>query len=200
MPNIAETIELLDEFNKLPKGWNFGAGRPSAPLAAMQARTALYFAYQLGLEEVEAFPGTDGQVQLNFYKGEADLELMFEINGSIAITLEREGEYVYLSKNGSLNDVLKHLKEFHLNTCRIYVSSILSGTTQLRKGALQAPHSHPRATARVYQSSTRNAARNTVAQYAITLQSTIRESPAHRLSFGKSQPNKSPKIVPSCIA
>jgi hypothetical protein len=200
MPSIVETIELLEKFSKLPKGWNFGSGWPSAPLAAMQCRSALYVAYQLGLDDLEAFPGTDGEIQLNFFKSDADLELMFEINGTITITLEREGECVRLAKDASLNDVFKYLKEFQLNECRTSVSSILNGTTLLEKNVLQAPRLSPQAMARVYRSFTKNAAKNTVAQYVPTLQNITRASQGHRLSFGKSQPTKSQKIVHSCTA
>lgn len=200
MPSIVETIELLETFSKLPKGWNFGSGWPSAPLAAMQCRSALYFAHTLGLDDIEAFPGTDGEIQLNFYKGNADLELMFEINGTIAITFEREGEYVRLAKDASLNDVFKYLKEFQLNECRTSVSSISNGTTLLEKSVLQAPRLSPQATAPVYRSSTKNAAKNTVEQYVPTLQNITRTSPAHRSSFGKSQPTKSRQLAHSSTA
>lgn len=195
MPSIVETIELLETFTKLPKGWNFGEGEPSAPLPLEQSKAILYFAHTLGLADIDAFPGTDGEIQLNIYKEDANIELMLEINGTIGVTFEEGDKYVRLARAVSLNEIFKYLKEFQYNKCRTSVSLTSQSTTFPEKSALQAPRSSPRVMESVYQLSIKNVGKNTAAQYAPTLQNIMRASREPQLSFGRSRTNKSPKPV-----
>lgn len=200
MPNTVETIELLESFRELPIGWNFGSGKPSATVAFEQSKVALSLAYSLGLNEMEAFPGNDGEIQLNVYKDDANLELMFEIDGTIDVTFEEGDTYVCLRHNSSLIDVFKYLKELQHNKCRSSVSLISQNTTVLSMEGLKAPHSNPQAMVPVFPSSAKNAAKNTVAQFVPTLQNIIRPSPVPRTSFGKYRLRKSQRPALSFTA
>lgn len=200
MPNVLETIELIESFSSLPKGWNFGSGEPSAPMPLELSKAVLYFAYNIGLVDFDAFPGTDGEIQLNLYKDDANIELMFEINGLVTVTFEEGDVYLRLARAASLKEVLKYLKEFQYNKCRTSVSSISQSTTSQEEGALQVPRLSLLATGAVYLWSAKNVERSTAEQSVRTFQNITRLPLAHQSSFGKSRTNKSPKIVHSCIA
>lgn len=196
MPNVFETIELIESFSNLPKGWNFGSGEPSAPRPLELSKAVLYFAYNIGLVDFDAFPGIDGEIQLNLYKDDANIELMFEINGLVGVTFEEGDVYLRLARAASLKEVLKYLKEFQYNKCRTSVSLISQSTTFPEKDALQAPPSSHRQTGAVYLSSVKSAGRNTVVQYVPTFQNIMPLQQAHQSSIGKSRTNRSHRHVP----
>jgi len=195
MPNVVQTIQLLEEFSKLPKGWNFGTGEPSALLPLRQSKAVLAFAYSLGLDDIDAFPGTDGEIQLNIYKNEANIELMFEINGTIGITFEERDNYIRLAREASLSEVFKYMKEFQYNKCRTSVSLISRSTTFPEKSVLQAQRLSPPATEAAYRLLAKNVVRNTVVRYVPTLHNIMPAWQGHLSSSGKSRTNKSRQTV-----
>ena len=191
MPNIVETIELLESFRELPLGWNFGSGKPAATVAFERSKAALNFAYTLGLNEMEAFPGNDGEIQLNVYKDDANLELMFEVDGTIGVTFEQGETYICLRQDSSLNEVFNYLQELQYNKCRSSVSLISRNTTALSMAGLKAPRSNHRAMEVAYQSLRRNVEKSIAEQYAPILRNITRTSPERQSSFGRSLTNKS---------
>lgn len=193
MPNIVQTIELVYSFSDLPNGWNFGSGGPTASVPLDQSVVILYAALALGLKEAEAFPGTDGEVQLNIYKGDYTLEMIFQLDGTISTTFEEGEKSIRLAKDASLNRAIKILKDFEYNKCRSYVSLISPSTTVQRKSGSQVWPSNPQVTVAVYPSLTRIVPKTKAAIYVHTLPSTMPAQQGRLSCFGKSLTNKSPK-------
>jgi hypothetical protein len=195
MPSFVETIRMVSSFANLPVGWNFGAGKPSSLMALYQSMAMLSHAFNAGLKEVEAFPGTDGEVQLNFYKDDTVLEMIFEINGTVSVTVDDGIKSVRLGKNVSQGGALRFLKEFEFNKCHSYVSSILNIITVSRVNDLPASHSDPRTMVAAFRLSRKNAPTSEVAASAYTPKITTRVQPGHLSSFGQSRTNVSPKAA-----
>lgn len=189
MVSINETIDLIHSFSQLPEGWNFGAGKPSAPLLLLQSKLILLLAYTYGLDEAEAFPGTDGEIQVNLYKDDATLELIFETNGNISVTLDENDTSIRLAKDIAPNKAIKFLKEFEFDKCRSFVSLISLNITVPRRSVLQVWHSVPPPTAVEYQSLRKNAAKSIATVYAHTSKRTMRIPQGRQSSFGKSRMN-----------
>lgn len=193
MIGILHILEQLESFGSLPTGWNFGAGEASSPLAFRQAVAVLNQASGLGFEDLEAFPGTDGEIQINFYKDNDSLEAIFEIDGTISITLDTGEKSVCLGRDISLKKAVKFLQEFAFDKCHSSVFLTSQTTTALNTNDLLAWRSDPPATGLVFRSSRRNVASNTVAASVYTQQRTMPAQRERLSSFGKSRMNVSRK-------
>lgn len=120
--NFLQVLQKLKSYTELPEGWNFGSGRPSAAMAMLRALVLLGKGFGFGLDDVETFPGIDGEVQVNFYKDTASLEMIFEIDGTITVTFDEGPKSIRLGENISQEKAVKFLEEFALNKCRSSVS------------------------------------------------------------------------------
>ncbi len=94
MPTITETIQKVHGFAKLPEGWHYGEGEPVGLEIIKQAEKFLLTAEGWGIEEANAFPGIDGQVELTLYIEDKTFAFMFELDGTISIVEETRGEIV----------------------------------------------------------------------------------------------------------
>ena len=192
MPSITETIDLLLSFSELPEGWNFGAGTASAPLAFSTGLFLLSTAIDLkGIDDIEAFPGTDGEIQLNFYKDAAMLEMIFEIDGTIVVTFEEGENSVQLAKATSTSKAIKFLEEFEYNKCRSSVFLTSQHIIVLDVAALLALRFDRPATVAESRSLTKIVAKNVAEASAYTSRSITREQRGYLSFFGKSRTNKS---------
>lgn len=191
MPSINETIDLLLSFGNLPEGWNFGVGTSTAPLPFANSALLLSVAIGLGINEIEAFPGTDGEIQLSFYKDTATLEMIFEIDGTIGVTFEEGEKSIRLAKAISNSKAVKFLEEFEYNKCRSYVSLTSQSTTALNVGALLASLSAQPTTVAGFRSLTKTVVKDKAAASAYTSRGIMRVQRGHLSSFGKSRMNKS---------
>lgn len=187
MPNINNIFEIIDDFSKLPKGWNFGEGVPSSPVALHQSRNILNFAGNLGLKDVEAFPGIEGEIQLCFYDAEFNLEIVFEINGTLTINLERDDETIFSKKNAVLNEAIKILKDFKYKKCHSYASLTSKYITVKGKNAYQVWRSDPRQKITASQLSIGSVQSRQAETSAIISKSSILGLQGYQSSFGKSQ-------------
>lgn len=190
MPSIAKTFELLDRFSKLPKGWNFGEGMPSSVTALRQSKIFLSLARELGLHDVEAFPGIDGEIQLCFYNENLTLEVTFEVDGTLTIVYEKDNEIIYTKQGVSFGETIKLLKDYKFKKCPFYESLTSAYTTVQGKNASQVWHLDPRQQTAVSLSSAENARRMSAIMSAATSVISTQELLEHQSSFGKSQTKK----------
>ncbi len=201
MPNINDTVDLIFKFSELPDGWNFGAGTCSATNAFGKSIFLLSDAVGLeGIDDIEAFPGVDGEIQLNFYKDDATLEMIFEIDGTIAITFEEGSKSVQLATAASYSKATKFLEEFAYNKCRSSVSLTSDHTTVRGSVALQASPFDRRVTVAGSRSLIRTAVKSGAEASAYTLRGTTPVQRGRLSSFGKSRTNKSQTRAPQITA
>lgn len=137
MANILETLNLIDSFAKLPKGWNFGEGVRASSLSLRQSKDMLRFAFDSGIREFEAFPGIDGEIQLCCYKEDDTLEITFEINGTTTVSFEKDDKRLFYKRGVAFNAAIKILKDFAYNKWRSFVQSTSTDTTAKRKNVSQ---------------------------------------------------------------
>ena len=195
MRSLLKAVELVISFADLPEGWNFGRGNPSAPLSLQQSIELLSRSPSGTLEDIEAFPGTDGEVQINFYEDEATLEMIFELDGTISVTLDEAEQSIRLGSSVSQDRALKFLKEFKFDKCRSFVFSTSRSTTALSiKDLLASPSGH-QMTVVEYPLLKKAVARNRVAASAYTLRGITRAPQGRPQSFGRSRTNVSPKAA-----
>lgn len=87
------TLTKIDSFASLPDGWDYGQGVPASANTVSRARDLYYELTQLGFTHTEAFPGTDGGIQLTAYEG--DLQHIIVIvrpSGEISLTHRINGQ------------------------------------------------------------------------------------------------------------
>ncbi len=83
-----KVIEKIDSFGSLPDGWDFGAGGP-APRVVRERAIKLYRWGALFGLRANAFPGSEGEVYVAFYRGVDTVEVCVNLDLSCTITLER---------------------------------------------------------------------------------------------------------------
>jgi len=91
MPTIQKTRAKVRGFAQLPEGWHFGKGIAPSPEARSAAQSLLGKAEQLDFQDVDAFPGVDGEIQVAIYRGEDDYEFTIEANGTITFAHDLNG-------------------------------------------------------------------------------------------------------------
>lgn len=194
MSAFIETLQLLNKFSQLPEGWHFSEGVPSAQLPSLHSGILLKLGYKMGLKDTEAFPGITGEIQLNFYNKDDALEYIFEVDGTINVTLEKNEEFIRLGEGVRLESAINFLTEFKSNRCHSYVSSILTTTTPNAKTGFLVWRSAliPQQASRLL---TKNA-RWSIAKAFATISAPTMRSPQVRQSFsGTFQKTKFPQLV-----
>lgn len=194
MATIGETFKLIESFSQLPKGWNFGEGAPSSPVALGQSKMVLSLARQLGMEDAEAFPGIDGEIQVCLYSKDLTLEITFEKDATATIIFEKGDEIVSNRTRMHFDDTIRILKDFKFK-CDSYELSTSNYITAQGKRDLQVWHLNPRHQMAVSPSLTANVQNRSVVVSANTLISSIKELAELPLFFGKFHPKKSPIIA-----
>jgi hypothetical protein len=190
MSNILETLEKLNSFTELPRGWNFGSGEPIARNVKINCSNVILVTYGLGLNDTDVFPGTEGDVQLDVYKGDATLELIFNTDGTVSVSFDENDTHVCLSRAASIGEVYKYLKEFQNDQCRLSAYLTSHATMSPESGDLRASRSRHRATEVGSQSSIGSVPRSIVEQSALTSRSTTQARQALQSSFGRYRPTR----------
>lgn len=78
--NIEDKIQ---GFKKLPAGWHFGEGIAAHPVAVGHAIALAREAAKLGYTNIDAFPGSDGEVMVCAHFGRHRLDLTCETDGTV---------------------------------------------------------------------------------------------------------------------
>lgn len=112
MPTIAETISKVNSFVELPEGWHYGEGVSPTVEICQNATKLLRVADFLGITRANAFPGVDGQIQVNFYIEKDVLEFTLELDGTITIAEDEGNNQVGFKEGASWNTAFAKLREF----------------------------------------------------------------------------------------
>lgn len=91
LKSIDRTIRKLARFAYLKHGWNYGEGGPIDWETIRQAARIANFAYGLGFERSNAFPGVSGEILIAFYKDDHCIEITLEADQHIVIVQESLG-------------------------------------------------------------------------------------------------------------
>lgn len=82
---IDATTQKIAGFAKLAVGWDYGDGGPIARKTINLAVLFVSFLRQLGFSDIDAFPGTGGEISLGVIHGDHYLEIVVEIDQTISI-------------------------------------------------------------------------------------------------------------------
>ena len=110
MPTIFETRQKLEDFLKLPKGWNFGEGLSPTRKSIALANGVLDRACDLGFQVANAFPGLSGEVQVNLYYGEHYFEFIIDPPDRVTFVYEQADEEKEYLEGVSLFEALSVLE------------------------------------------------------------------------------------------
>jgi hypothetical protein len=127
------TLAKIDSFASLPVGWDYGQGVPASVNTVSLARALYYELTQLGFTRTEAFPGTDGGIQLTAY--ERNLQHIIVIvrpSGEISLTHKinglRTGPSI-VAADRNMVKIKTSLREIARDKWNIFVSSTPSSLT-----------------------------------------------------------------------
>ncbi len=127
------TLAKIESFASLPVGWDYGQGVPASVNTVSLARDLYYELTQLGFTHTEAFPGTDGGIQLTVY--ERDLQHIIVIvrpSGEISLTHRinglRTGPSI-VAPDRNMVKIKTSLREIARDKWNIFVSSTPSSLT-----------------------------------------------------------------------
>jgi len=128
-----DTTQKIKGFLRLPKGWHFGKGvAPSEAIAEIAVALAAE-AVAKGFRATDAFPGTDGEIQVTAYHGSKYLEFTIDVHGSITFVHEDNEQEIDFERMLSIRNALQKIpwmpreSEWHL-------SGLSTVTTMIRKG------------------------------------------------------------------
>lgn len=135
MPSIFETINKLNSFKSLEEGWNYGEGNPLSSRIVAWAKGILDVAYGLGFSSADAFPGVNGEVQVNLYHGRYYFEFIVENSDSVMFVLEKDKKVVRVLEDLSLRQALSELERAY-QECDLSDTSTLNNTLIKHTGVL----------------------------------------------------------------
>jgi hypothetical protein len=115
----------LDSLANLKAGWHYGSGKAIHPASTSLGRLLANHASRLGIETVDAFPGTDGDLTISVYRGGEEFSFTINARGRIEFGSESQevpdGEVLdAMQAMARLSELasLKSWKSFSLSTSR----------------------------------------------------------------------------------
>ena len=189
MPTFSETIKLLDEFTELPAGWNYGEGSSISKPKVELGKSWLAFFRQAGFSRFNAFPGVDDEIRLRIYHQELMLDLFFETEKSVDITVRKGKEVLSYDESATPVRQKEIINSFINDLC--LMSAPFTIDTSTSKQTSLPLNSLSKEKIKEYLSSITNARLRQAAIYAAISAVSTRMSPHRRhrstISFQKGQ-------------
>lgn len=107
--NIAEMFRKLDRIVRLPANWDSYSASPPSPAAVAKARSFLMDNHMLDLPFYFLAPGVNGEIMIEFQKGNRAAELYFMPNGENELILFKDDE---VEREGDLNEDFREFIDF----------------------------------------------------------------------------------------
>lgn len=148
MITLATRIHGLDTANKIrrflayPAGWHFGTGAPPTPEHVREA-LVLNNAAAMARLETNAFLGTEGELRVTVYHGNAYLQFTIEDDNSIEFVREDGDVETTRTPGLTLDNALSILENFENELCLSSVSSTATTTIPTRDTSKTLPLKRP---------------------------------------------------------
>jgi hypothetical protein len=127
----SQTLTKIDSFASLPVGWDYGDGVPASANTVSLARDIFYELTQLGFTRTEAFPGTDGGIQVAAYEGNSQhIIIIVKPSGETSLAYKINDQRIRPSIVATDRNVIKNgLREIAREKWNIFVSFTRSSLT-----------------------------------------------------------------------
>ena len=106
---LTEMGRKILSFGELPYGWHYGEGEPIAHPIITQALQINEKMEIMGLQ-TNTFPGYNGEIQVNGYRGNYTLEFIIEQPDDITYIVEEYDEELSYEEHLSLSEVLNKIE------------------------------------------------------------------------------------------
>lgn len=101
----------IDSFAEMQDGWHYGSGLAPDANTRRRASVALERMQTLGLRDIQAFPGADGEILLSATRGDDYFSATIERNGLYAFNHEHADEEVFYREGLSLGEFIGVITE-----------------------------------------------------------------------------------------
>ena len=107
---LQTTDQRISDFLKLPQGWHYGEGNAPKEKTVDDSLLINNQATLLGLK-TEAFPGINGEIQINRYSEDKTLEFTIESTGNILFVEEESGIEISSQEDLTIEEVLNLIRK-----------------------------------------------------------------------------------------
>lgn len=107
---LQTTDQRISDFLKLPQGWHYGEGNAPNEKTVDDSLLINNQATLLGLK-TEAFPGINGEIQINCYFEDKTLEFTIESTGEILFVEEESGVEISSREDLTIKEVLNLIRK-----------------------------------------------------------------------------------------
>jgi hypothetical protein len=123
-------VRKIVGFADYPAGWHYGQGVPPTSRTVARAILFCYWVETLGHTDMGAFPGIDGEIQIVLYGREKEMEITFEVDGTITVAVERAAHLEFYQNNLSVPETLALIRLDREQPCPSFASSTPDITTK----------------------------------------------------------------------
>lgn len=107
---LQTTDQKISDFLNLPQGWHYGEGNAPNENTVHDSLLINNQATLLGLK-TEAFPGINGEIQINCYSEDKTLEFTIESTGKILLVEEESGIEISSQEDLTIEGVLDFIRK-----------------------------------------------------------------------------------------
>lgn len=107
---LQTTDQRISDFLNLPQGWHYGEGNAPNEKTVHDSLLINNQATLLGLK-TEAFPGINGEIQINCYSKDKTLEFTIESTGKILLVEEENDIEISNQDNLTVGEVLNFIRK-----------------------------------------------------------------------------------------
>ncbi len=107
---LKTTDQRISDFLKLPQGWHYGEGNAPNEKTVDDSLFINNQATLLGLK-TEAFPGINGEIQINCYSDHKTLEFTIESTGKILLVKEDGGIEISNQEDLTIEEALNIIRK-----------------------------------------------------------------------------------------
>ena len=136
---LIETVEKIQIFSQLEKGWHYGTGDRIDHAQIQRALELLKFCHQLGFKCSDAFPGADGEILLSLYAGDHYASILLDVKDCYTFSHEVSGELCIDLEKLNLDSTKDHLRVIARRIWHMSDSFIPSIMTQGARGSTNWP-------------------------------------------------------------
>ncbi len=115
-------LAKIESFSNLKPGWDYGDGVPFATKTISIARDISQRSLQLGFTRSDAFPGTDGTIQITIYEAKLKyIVIMIRPSGAVSLARKINNEkMIPVVVDGSIRDTIVRLREIAIEKWNTY--------------------------------------------------------------------------------